>query len=291
MDWEDLNIILAVGRAGSLSGAAERLGVNHSTVFRRVNTIEKKLRVRFFERLPSGYILTQAGEMAFRTAEQIDTQVLELSRELMGKDLRLQGKIRITAPEGLSVKLLDPILASFCKQHPAIQIELITTGQTLQLARREADLAIRVTNNPPETSIGRKVSDFGFGIYATKSYLKKHPERDLASMDWIVTEDSRDWFSAAFWKKLGQPRARIVFNSNSTMAVFNAAKQSLGVAPLPCFMGDTEKKLERVIDLLPQMRLQLWLLTHPDLRHTVRIKALMQFLITELSKKEALLSG
>lgn len=291
MDWNDLNIILAIGRAGSLSGAARNLGINHSTVFRRINAIEKKLNVRFFERLPGGYVLTEAGENAISTAENIDNQVHELARKLDGKDLRLQGKIRVTAPEGLSIKILDPVLAKFCKQHSAIQLELITTGYQLELSRREADLAIRVTKNPPGNSIGRCISDFGFAIYATKSYLNKYPDRDLTQMDWVVTEDSRDWFANSLWKKLGLHHARIVFSSNSTMAVYNAARQGLGIAPLPCFLGDSDKKLVRVMDPLPEMMLEMWILTHPDLRHTARIKSLMQYLQNELSKHKSLLSG
>ena len=160
MEWDDLKVILAIGRAGTLSGAARSLELNHSTVFRRINQIEKKLGVRFFDRLPQGYVMTDAGEAAMSAAETIEDKVNSLARELVGKDLRLQGTIRVTAPEGVSLELLVPHLARFCKKHPDIHIDLVATGSALQLARREADLAVRVTTKPPDTSIGRRVCLF-----------------------------------------------------------------------------------------------------------------------------------
>ena len=286
MEWNDLNIILA-----TLTGAAKSLGLNHSTVFRRINAIEEKLKVRFFDRLPTGYAPTDAGEAAIRAAERIDDEVNGLARGLVGKDLRLQGSIRVTAPEGISLQLLGPHLAAFCRTHPDIHIDLAITGSALQLSRREADLAVRVTSKPPDTSIGRRLCRFRFGLYATRGYLKKHAQRELADHDWIVTDDSRDWFPHETWKKLGQPRARVVFSSNSTLAVLNAAKEGLGIAPLPCFMGDSEKKLVRVVEPANDMSLDLWLLMHPDLRDTARVKALLHFLQAALQDQKDLLEG
>ena len=291
MDWNDLKIILAIGRAGSLAGAARVLELNHSTVFRRVNDIEKRLGVRFFERLAQGYVLTEAGEMAMRAAEQIDSEVHSLTRELIGKDLRLQGDIHVTAPEGVSLKLLNTPLTKFCKTHSDIRIDLIMTGSTLQLARREADLAVRVTTKPPDTSIGRRVCRFRFGVYATSAYLKKHQSGGMDGFAWILTEDSRDWFANTVWKKYVQPGAQIKFTSNSTMAVVNAVREGLGAAILPCFLGDSENKLKRVIEPQDEMSLELWLLMHPDLRHTARVKALMQYLYDYLVSQKDLFEG
>lgn len=291
MDWNDLKVILAIGRAGTLAGAARVLELNHSTVFRRVNDIEKKLGVRFFERLAQGYVLTEAGVMAMRAAEQIDNEVHSLTRELIGKDLRLQGSIRVTAPEGVSLKLLSPHLTKFCKMHPDIRIDLIVTGSTLQLAQREADLAIRVTTKPPDTTIGKRVCRFRFGVYATSAYMKKRKAKSMDVFTWIMTEDSRDWFANRVWKKYVQPGAQIKFTSNSTMAVVSAVKEGLGVAMLPCFLGDSESKLIRVIEPQEEMSLELWLLMHPDLRHTARVKALMQYLYDCLLLQKNLIEG
>lgn len=291
MDWNDLNIVLAIARSGTLAGAARSLALNHSTVFRRINAIEKKLEVRFFERLPQGYVLTEAGEAAMRSAERIDEEVHALARELVGRDLRLQGTIRLTAPEGVTLKLLSPHIEKFCAMHPDIHIDLAVTGSALQLARREADLAVRVTAKPPDSSIGRRICAFRFGIYATRAYLKKHQNNKLADCDWVLTDDSRDWFPQRIWKKIGQSKAKTILSSNSTIAVLNAVKQGIGVAPLPCFLGDSEKTLVRAIELPKEMTLDLWLLTHPDLRHTARVKALMHFLEKAFGEQRELIEG
>lgn len=291
MDWNDLRVILAIGRSGSLSGAARILGLNHSTVFRRINAIEQRLDVRLFDRLPSGYVPTEPGEAALRSAEHIDEEINGLSRELLGADLRLQGSIRITAPEGLSLLLLMPLLADFCSEHPGIQIDLASTGSALQLSRREADLAVRVTGRPPDTTIGRRVCGFRFGLYASPTYLSRAGQCDLAEHDWILTDDSRDWFPQQTWNRLGPQQAKVVFNSNSILAALNAAKLHMGIAPLPCFLGDGEPGLVRVETPGEDLSLELWLLTHPDLRHTARIKALMAYLLEALQSQAALFEG
>jgi len=294
MDWDDLRVVLAIGQAGSLSGAARSLGQNHSTVFRRINAIEKKFGVRFFDRLPQGYVMTDAGEMAVVAAERINGEVNDLSRELIGKDLRLQGSIRVTAPEGISLKILQPAINEFCKQHPEIQIDLVVTGNALQLSRREADLAIRVTNKPPDTSIGKRVSQFRFGLYASKAYLNKCDFERPQTFDWLLMDDSRNWFTQSHWKILRHPAANTVVSSDSITIIMMAAKAGLGIAPLPCFLGDDEQDLVRIntgISNETNLPLELWLLMHSDLRNTARVRALMTFLYEHLKKSSDLFAG
>jgi len=295
LDWSDLSIILAICRSGTLSGAANALDLNHSTVFRKINAIESKFGVRFFDRVASGYIMTEAGEIAMHSAERIDTEIHSLTRELMGKDLRLQGTIRVTAPEGLSLVLLNPMLADYNRLHPDIHIDLIVTGSALRLSRREADVAIRVTKKPPDISIGRRIGHFRFAIYASYKYLKENPqlsqEDNIDAYRWLLTDDSRDWFSSKFWKKLGNKNIYTTFSSNSTMAILNACKNNMGVAPLPCFLGDSQADLVRVIEPQDDFILDLWLLTHPDLRQTARVKSLMNFLQESFNSNKDLLEG
>ncbi len=152
MTWDDLRFLLAVCREGTLTGAARTLNVNHSTVFRRVRSIENKLCVQLFERLPNGYAMTEAGETALKAGENIEREFLRLSHELAGKDSRLHGKLKITAPDALVIKLLVPYIASFCETYPEIKMELSIANNYLSLSRREADIAIRATNLPPETT-------------------------------------------------------------------------------------------------------------------------------------------
>jgi len=290
MQWDDLTILLAICRAGTLSGAAQTLDLNHSTVFRRLNRIEEDMGVRFFERLPHGYAMTEAGEAAMRAAERIDSEVLGLTRELHGRDLRLQGSIRLTAPEGVSLHLLSEPLNRFCRQHLEIRIELDVTSNDLELSRREADLAIRVTSAPPDTTLGRRLCRFAVCAYASRQYLQDNPHGRLADYDWLLPNDSIEWFLPSMWKKERQQVHRVM-SSNNTSLLIEAARAGLGVIPLPCFWGDPDNELLRAIEPPGDSKLDLWLLTHPDLRNTARVRALMNFLHESLKHSIDLLEG
>jgi DNA-binding transcriptional LysR family regulator len=291
LQWDDLALLLAICRAGTLSGAAKSLQVNHSTVFRRLNAIEEKMGVRFFERLAHGYAMTEAGEAVMRAAERIDSEVHGLSRELLGRDLRLQGKIRVTAPEGISLFLLSPLLNRFCIQHPDIRIDLAITSSHLELARREADLAVRVTGAPPDASLGRRLCRFAVGFYASGEYLKKNPHGRLEDYDWLITQGSIERLPPTVWNPGSRQQARIVMSSDNSRLLVQAAEAGLGVIPLPCFWGDGYTQLVRVIDEPDELIWDLWLLTHPDLRKTARVRALMTFLYEELQDSVALIEG
>ena len=286
MDWNDLNLVLAICRTGTLSGAARALGVNHSTVFRRINAIEKDLDVRLFDRQPNGYVMTEAGEAVQRSAERIDEQVHDLTRELVGRDLRLEGHVRVTSPEGIAIRVLTPLLCLFCAEHPGIQIDLVTTSNPLHLSRREADIAVRVTHKPPGNLIGRHVCDFRFALYASRAYVKRHRDIALEDHRWILTEESFEQLPPSLWKKRDRKSARITFTSNNVMATLAATTQGHGVAPLPCFLGDAESSLVRVTEPLEELTMGLWILTHPDLRTTARVKALMRYLVDALQAQK-----
>ncbi|MGD2168018.1 MAG: LysR family transcriptional regulator [Gammaproteobacteria bacterium] len=282
MDWNDLKLVLAICRTGTLSGAARSLGVNHSTVFRRINAIEKRLNVRLFDRYPGGYAMTEAGETVLRVAERVDAEVDGLSRQLLGADLRLQGPLRVTSPEGIALKILGPQLDAFCAEHPGIQMDLIITSDALKLSRLEADVAVRVTRKPPENLIGRRVCKFRFAMYASRAYLQRHRNERLEDHRWVLTDDGFDQLPPALWKKKEHVMAQVAFRSNSTIATINSTRQGLGVAPLPCFLGDGDTELVRLSDPPDALTMDLWVLTHPDLRNTARVKVLMTHLIEVL---------
>lgn len=291
LEWSDLSVVLAICRAGSLAGAARALRVNHSTVFRRLNGIEAKTGVRFFERLPDGYAMTDAGRTAMQYAERIEAEVHALGREVLGQDMRLQGKVTVTAMEGLAVNVAPGLLAAFRRQHPEVQIELLGSVAALDLARREADLAIRATRKPPDTSLGRKVCDFRFAAFAARDYMEGKDDIRLEEHDWCFISGSEDWLVPQLWKKKADADARSVFKSGLAMAVVNACAEGMGLALLPCYLGDSEDRLVRVGEVIEPLTLELWVLTHPDLRHTARVKALMAYLYEALKKKTGLFEG
>lgn len=291
MQWNDLRTILAIGRAGNLSAAARALEVNHSTVFRQLNAVEDRMGTRFFERLPHGYVATEAGEAVLRVAERIDTDVLELERTLVGRDRQLRGTLRLTAPEGISQALLGPCLAAFRKSHPGIRIDLEVTSSVAELSRREADVAVRVTKKPPDAAFGRRVCGFHSTVYASKGYLREHARRNLAEHRWLLFEVESDWMPAGLWRGRSTGRREVVFSTNDIMVLARAAKEGQGVAVLPCLLGDPERTLVRVVEPPDSLTRELWVITHPDLQHTARVRTLMRFLCDRLREHRDLIEG
>jgi DNA-binding transcriptional LysR family regulator len=288
MDWDDLRVVLAICREGSLSGAAKVLGSSHSTVFRQINAIEKKLSTRFFNRLSHGYEMTEAGETVLKRAACIEEDILELERELKSKDLRLKGTIRLTAPEGLTNYLLTPHLTSFYRKHPDIQIDLIISSDDLRLSQHQADIAVRTTKKPPATCIGKKVCDFGIAVYATETYLKKVKDLEFPQYDYLQINNGVNWFPAPYWTAESPPK--IIFKCDSVLSVARAANEGIGAAILPCLIGEKEPLLKRAAPAFKGVS-ELWILTHADLRQTARVKALMEHLNQCLSAERELIEG
>jgi DNA-binding transcriptional LysR family regulator len=288
MSWDDLRVVLAICREGSLSGAAKVLGTSHSTVFRQINAIEKKLSTRFFKRLSHGYEMTEAGETVLKRAASIEDDILELERELRGKDLRLRGNIRLTAPEGITSYLLIRHIASFYQKHPDIQVELIVSSDDLQLSRHEADIAVRTTKKPPPYCIGKKVCGFNIAVYASEAYLEKVQQLDFPEYDYLQVDNGVDWFPPPYWTSNSPPK--IVFKCSSIISVTRAANEGIGAAILPCVIGEKEPLLKRVAPPF-ESATELWILAHADLRQTTRVKVLMEHLYECLSEEKRIMEG
>ena len=290
--WDDFRTVLAVCREGTLSGAARLLGVNHSTVFRRINALEEKLGVRLFERLPEGYAMTEAGESVREAGERIENEVLGLSRKLIGRDLGLHGTLRVTAPDAFAIKRLTPLLVRFSKRYPDIRLELSMANHYLDLARRETDVAIRATTTPPETVIGRRLCALVTTVYGAGSYLESSPPgQTMEQHAWLMPDDALSLLPFAPWLKKHYPSASVVYRSNSLLGLFEATRCGMGIAPLPCFLGDPESGMQRLIDPPEALASELWLLTHPDLRRTARVRAFMEFLTEAMDSEQELIEG
>lgn len=288
-NWDDLRIFLAVARAGSLSGAARTLGVNHSTVFRRIGAFEAELGVRLFERQPGGYLLTPAGEELRDGALRVEEEIASLSRKVTGQDLRLSGAVRVTTIDMLAFGLLPRHLAGFRDAYPGIEVELVVGNVALNLSRREADVALRVGNAPAETLVGRRVGRLAFAVYASANYHARRPEPDLSLHDWIGFDSEHEALVRRVARFL--PEAKPMLRTNSVAAALSAAKAGMGLAPLPCGLADLETDLVRIAPLPGEFTLDLWLLTHDDLRQTARIRAFLDFLAEVLAKEAPLLEG
>ena len=287
-NWDDLRLFLAVARAGTLSGAARALGVNHSTVFRRVGAFEEALEVRLFERLPGGYVLTAAGEEMREAALRVEAEIAALGRKVAGQDLRLSGTIRVTTIDMLALGLLPRHLAAFRSAYPGIELEVAVSNAAVSLSRREADVALRVSNQPPETLVGRRVGRLVFAAYSVAP-MDGAADVPLAERDWIGFDTDHEALVRRFADFL--PGVRPVLRVNSVATAIAAAKAGIGIAPLPCGIADLEPGLVRVAALPDDFTLDLWLLTHEDLRRTARIRAFLDFLAHRLAAEAPLLEG
>jgi DNA-binding transcriptional LysR family regulator len=289
--WGDLEFLLAVCRAGSLSGAARRLGVNHSTVFRRVNAIEDNTGVRFFERLPSGYRMTEAGETALIHAERIESEMHALGREVLGQDQRLEGPVRVTAPEGMTSLLLPELMVLFARAHPGVRVEMTGTAAALDLSRREAEVAIRATRKPPEFALGRRVCPFRFGIYGAPDYLAEHADEPVTEQDWIMLPGLEGWLVPHVFKRERDVKEAATLASSSIISIINMTVAGGGLTMLPFYLGEAHPQLSRVGQAIEALTLNLWVLTHPDLKHTTRVRVLMDYLYEELRRRRSLFEG
>lgn len=281
-NWDDLRVFLAVARKGGLSAAARSLGVNHSTVFRRIAGLEEMLGVRLFERMPTGYALTPAGVETLGIVERIEEDVATLDRTVTGQDLRLSGTVRITATDMLALWLLPDHLAKFRAAYPKIEVGIAVGNQTLDLSRRETDIALRIGNTPPETLVGRRVGQLKFAVYGAPDYCAAHTDPDLATHSWIGLDGGHAALTRPFAQLL--PGVRPAIRSNSVACTVQLAKADLGLAVLPCAIAEQKPDLIRVAELPESFGLDLWLLTHEDLRHTARIRAVLEFLTPALAE-------
>jgi len=291
IEWNDLYLILAVCREGTLSGAARVLGVNHSTVFRRIGVIEEKVGTRLFERLATGYVMTDAAEAILEAGERIENEVHRLSRKLIGRDYQLNGIIRLAVPDALLSHILMKHLAGFTKLYPQIQIELEVSNSYLNLTKREADIAIRVTESPPENLVGRKICTIGATIYAMTEIAQNFQSANLETISWVMPDEVLARLPVTKWLQQYYPAASVILRCNTLLGMYDAVKNGLGVAALPCFLADTDKKLQRLLPLQTELASELWMLTHQDLKRTARVKAFMDYFSAVLQNDKALLEG
>jgi DNA-binding transcriptional LysR family regulator len=291
LDWNDLRVVLVIAREGSLSGAARHLRVTHSTVFRRLAVIEQTLGVRFFDRFRDGYAATPAGEAAALLAERLADEIGELERRLAGQDMRPSGTVRVATASTIW-PLVCPYLPEFRVKHPEIVLEFTISNDMANLTRREADVAIRPVPEPPEHLVARRIADIAHAAYASPDYLVRNNSPDLDGQAWIGLEDSATPSVVGRWLHQHVRSGNMVLVVDALPALRDAARTGLGLAVLPCYMGDSDEGLRRVPVASPGIpRSALWLLTHEDLRSAARVRAAMDFFAVALSRHRTLLEG
>ncbi len=288
MNWDDLKIFLAVAEAPSMRAAAKQLKVSHSKVSRRVESLESSMGVKLFDRLPDGYQLTEAGQELLPVALQTDDNLHAFGRSVTGRDSTLEGQVCVTIPDVVVINLFMPYFLNFMEENPEIQIKVSDSTEVFDLSRREADVAIRLTYEPPEHLIGRCLGQMHQAVYATQAYVKKYrPDLKKSPARWIgwgTPEQRPNWVD-----KSPFPYLRMRGHFNNILIQLEATKQDAGIGYFPCFLGDSAPELVRLSDPVPS--LEVWLLSHRDLRAAARMRAFRQFIIRHIPDIKARLEG
>jgi len=287
MNWDDLRLFLAVARNGSISGAARQLDVQHSTVSRRLRQLETQLGARLLERKRGGYELTPAGENMQQTALRMESEVLNLDALVAGHDTVLAGPLLVTAINNMATTVLMPMFASFSRAHPRVELHILVSNTDASLAKREADIAIRLTNTPPDTLIGKRVVTVASAVYGGRTYLEQRVQ-DKREPEWIGVECCVFHKS---WTRQSCTEPMHSFYSDDTLLTLAALRDGLGISYLPCFMGDADPLLKRYREPDPAHNLGLWLLLHPDLKRTARVVAFRDHMIDAIREQRRLFEG
>lgn len=288
--WDDFRLIKAIADAGGLAGAAARLSVNHSTVFRRLAQIEEGLGLPLFERHRGGYLPTPAGEEMIALALRLDDDITAFTRKLAGRDWLPAGELRVTTSDSLLVHLLTLPLARFRERYPDVRLDLIIGNQALNLSKRDADVAIRATDHPPENLVGRRVARIAWALYGRRTDFPVVPAAP-GDCRWVMLGDGFAGLKVVRGLQARVPAERIVYKLNTVLGLAEAVEAGIGIGHLPCFIGDVRPGLVRLGAPEPDFAADLWLLTHPDLRHQARLRAFLDFVAEEIARERALIEG
>jgi len=291
IDWDEVRFFLAAARGGSVRGAAERLKVNHSTVLRRIAQLERQLGARLFDKLPSGYRLTDAGEEVLGFAEQMEASSNQLETRVSGRDQSVRGLLRVTLAPVLATHLLMPDFAEFARLHPEVGMEILSIGEPVNLTNREADVAIRVVYDRdalPLNLHGLKGPELFGAVYMSCDLLAEWQAGTAERIRWIV--DTR--FGVPDWAHEGEVRTTDApFRTTDGEAQVAAVRQGLGITTLPCFVGDADAQLTRVPGTGLHRHGTLWLLTQGETRKTKRVRLFTDFISLRLTAHARLLAG
>jgi DNA-binding transcriptional LysR family regulator len=292
MDWDDLPVFLAVARAGSLRGAARALGVNHATVTRRLKALEAALGTTLFDRTPEAFVLTQAGEALLGSAERMEGEVFAVQRMIAGRDADPAGVVRVSMPWAVMHGFLGPQIAAFAARFPAIELDIALTTAFSDLARREADVSIRMAHEVTDDVVGRRLCRYAKCIYAAPDVAAPLDPKTADKPDavpwigWGRTAPDPSWV-----RDTPFPSLPVRHRMPTHALQIETAKAGLGLAMLPCFLGDGEPGLVRVPGAAPIPDRSLWLLLHDDLRKAARVRAFVDFMATAIGEAKPLLEG
>ena len=295
-DWDDLKHLLAVARHGSSLAAGRALGVDQSTVQRRLAELERCIGQALVQRQPTGYRLTEFGQALLPHAERVEQAVKAFEQQIVTAAADISGVIRVTCPEPIVLRITQStLLDRFHALYPALQVHFVMSDKYIDLLKGEADVAFRSGDTDDSELVGRKIGDSIWAVYASRTYIERHgrPERleDLAHHALVGFDDTMAKHRIAAWLRKIAPDAVLVARSNSVLGLVYSAKAGVGVAALPTALGDAEPDLVRVIEPVAELS-RIWrILTTPELRRTPRVSAFFDFIVSEIDTLRPIITG
>ena len=292
LDWDNVRYFLAVARGGSVRSAALQLKVNHATVLRRIGQLEGEFGSHVFEKLPAGYRLTEAGQEILELAEQMESASNLMEARIFGRDQSLRGLLRFTLAPTLATHLLMSDLAEFCRLHPEIELELLSSFEPVNLTMRQADVALRVIyegGTPPPNLYGRGGPDLFGTVYVSKATLSAVQSGRGEPLRWVVKAEEPSVPDTKAIEEFSV--SSIPFKVTDAEAQLEAVRKGIGMAHFPCFIGDADDALTRLPGSTAAKIGKLWLLTQGETHKTKRVRVFTDFISRKLAERTSLLAG
>ncbi len=289
-DWNDLKAFLAVARGGSTLAASRALGVNQTTVARRIESLEQALGFKLFERGQTGSRLTEAGQSLIGEAENVERAAIRFANHAATQMRGVSGALRFTTNELVANTMVIPALVEFRKLHPDVQVDLVITDRALDLEAGEADLAIRTTKALPVSDlVARKIGDHDMALYCSRDYAARRGIPDspqgLCDHDLIDVTMEMGEMPGATWMMQHSGGKPPITRSNSMGSLVYAVKAGLGIGALPCTIADADRDLLRCSDPIPEGRASSWIVTRRELKDTPRVRAFIDFMAPHLQQE------
>jgi DNA-binding transcriptional LysR family regulator len=280
----DLELILALVRGATLNGAAERLSVDPSTVFRGLRRMERGLGEVLFLRSRMGYSPSERATDLAKQAERIEALVEQARSGVQASSEHVAGSVRITTTDTVLHGLVSPVLASLSAEHPHLFFDLHTGNDIANLTRRDADIAVRVTKRAPPHLVGKCIGPIRVAVYTRKaSSSKRFDVARAAQWDWVAPDDGLPDHPSVVWRQRHFPKLIPRFRTSSVQSVAELVAQGMGIGILPLFLAEARKDLRRLTEPLDDCETQLWVLTHPESRHLKRIATVYRSLAQSIA--------
>ena len=295
-EWSDLRLFLAVVRAGSALGAAKSLGINQTTVNRRIQALEHALGLQLFDRQNRGHKLTERGKALLTAAELVEKSANDVHSAAERLRRTVAGVVRVTAPEAIANRVIIPIAAEFQKQHPEVRVEQVAADSRLDIVHGEADVAIRSGSHPDDLRlIAKRLHDFAWAAYCSQAYADAHGYPSdivgIAQHDVIEFEGARQRLNGYQWFISHADPERMIGRSNTVPNMRAVIRSGLGVGILPCFVGDAEPGLIRCFEPPPEMAAESWMLTSPEALSSPQVRSFVDFLVPRIIAEKDRFAG